>query len=131
MKEATNQVSLKEALKEMLEVYRLKAKLNQTKINAVWSKLMGSSINKYTREIKLRRNKLYITIESASLRQELSYGKDKIIKIINEELGENYIEEVSIRKALVYLLPIVVNLQIIKTWISAKRRATLFCPRMP
>ncbi|NRB51708.1 MAG: DUF721 domain-containing protein [Saprospiraceae bacterium] len=97
MKEATNQVSLKEALKEMLEVYRLKAKLNQTKINAVWSKLMGSSINKYTREIKLRRNKLYITIESASLRQELSYGKDKIIKIINEELGENYIEEVIIR----------------------------------
>lgn len=97
MKEATNQVSLKEALKEMLEVYRLKAKLNQTKINAVWSKLMGSSINKYTREIKLRRNKLYITIESASLRQELSYGKEKIIKIINEELGENYIEDVIIR----------------------------------
>ena len=97
MKEATNQVSLKEALKEMLEVYRLKAKLNQTKINAVWSKLMGSSINKYTREIKLRRNKLYITIESASLRQELSFGKEKIIKIINEELGENYIEEVIIR----------------------------------
>lgn len=97
MKEASNQVSLKDALKEMLEVYRLKAKLNQTKINAVWIKLMGTSINKYTREIKLRRNKLYITIESASLRQELSYGKEKIIKIINEELGEDYIEDVIIR----------------------------------
>ncbi len=97
MKEASNQVSLKDALKEMLEVYRLKAKLNQTKINAVWIKLMGTSINKYTREIKLRRNKLYITIESASLRQELSFGKEKIIKIINEELGENYIEDVIIR----------------------------------
>ena len=81
MKEASNQVSLKDALKEMLEVYRLKAKLNQTKINAVWIKLMGTSINKYTREIKLRRNKLYITIESASLRQELSYGKEKIITV--------------------------------------------------
>lgn len=97
MKEASNQVSLKDALKEMLEVYRLKAKLNQTKINAVWIKLMGTSINKYTREIKLRRNKLYITIESASLRQELSFGKEKIIRIINEELGENYIEDVIIR----------------------------------
>jgi hypothetical protein len=97
MKEASNQVSLKDALKEMLEVYRLKAKLNQTKINAVWIKLMGTSINKYTREIKLRRNKLYITIESASLRQELSYGKEKIIKIINDELGEDYIEDVIIR----------------------------------
>lgn len=97
MKEASNQVSLKDALKEMLEVYRLKAKLNQTKINAVWIKLMGTSINKYTREIKLRRNKLYITIESASLRQELSYGKEKIIRIINEELGEDYIEDVIIR----------------------------------
>lgn len=97
MKEASNQVSLKDALKEMLEVYRLKAKLNQTKINAVWAKLMGTAISRYTSEIKLRRNKLYITIDSASLRQELSFGKEKILKIINEELGENYIEEVIIR----------------------------------
>ena len=97
MKKAANQVSLKDALKEMLEVYRLKAKLNQTKINAVWGRLMGKSISRYTSDIKLRRNKLYVTIESASLRQELSFGKEKIIKIINEELGENYIEDVIIR----------------------------------
>jgi hypothetical protein len=31
------------------------------------------------------------------LRQELSYGKEKIQKILNEELGEEYITEVIIR----------------------------------
>ncbi|MEO1434926.1 MAG: hypothetical protein AAFV80_05275 [Bacteroidota bacterium] len=36
-------------------------------------------------------------LESAALRQELSYGRDKIKKVLNEELGEEYIKEVIIR----------------------------------
>ena len=43
------------------------------------------------------RKKLYITVDSAPLRQELSYGREKIKKVMNEELGEDYIEEVIIR----------------------------------
>lgn len=92
-----NELSLKEALRAMIEHYRLKGKLNQNRIQSLWEKLMGPSISGYTREIKLHRNKLFITIESAALRQELSYGKDKIKKILNEELGEDFIQDVIIR----------------------------------
>ena len=81
----------------MVETYRLKARLNQTKIQAIWESLMGQSIAKYTKDIKIRKNKLYLTIESAPLRQELSYGKEKIAKMINQELGEDFIKEVVIR----------------------------------
>ena len=58
---------------------------------------MGTVVNNYTTEIKLRRKKLYVSISSAPLRQELSYGKEKIIKMFNEELGGDYIEDVIIR----------------------------------
>ena len=92
-----NEMTLKEALQAMIDHYRLKGKLNQNRIKSLWAQLMGPSIAGYTKEIRLHRNKLYLTIESAPLRQELSYGKDKIRKMLNEELGEEYIEEVIIR----------------------------------
>ncbi len=92
-----NEFTLKEALRAMIDQYRLRGKLNQNRIQNLWEKLMGPSIAGYTREIRLANNKLYLTIESAALRQELSYGKDKIKKILNEELGEEYIREVIIR----------------------------------
>ncbi len=92
-----NELSLKEALKAMIDHYRLKGKLNQSRIRLLWEKLMGPTIAGYTSEIRLNHHKLYLTIESASLRQELSYGKEKIKKILNEELGEDYIQEVVIR----------------------------------
>ena len=93
----TNEQSLKKVLKEMVETYRLKARLNQTKIQKLWEKLMGRSIATYTTDIKLRKNKLYLTIESAPLKQELSFGKEKITKLLNDELGEDYIDDVIIR----------------------------------
>lgn len=93
----TNEQSLKDVLKNLVETYRLKSKLNQTRISTIWEKLMGKSISTYTKEIKVRKNKLYLTIESAPLRQELSFGKDKIRNMLNEELGEEYIHEVIIR----------------------------------
>ncbi len=92
-----NDQKFNEVLQEMVNRYRLKSKLHQTKINSLWGELMGPTISTYTRNISVRKKTLYITIDSASLKNELSLAKKKIIKIINEELGENYIEEVVIR----------------------------------
>ncbi len=92
-----NDQHLKDVLKEMVDTYKLRSKLNQTRIKSMWVELMGTSINRYTTDIRIRAKKLYVTIQSSSLKQELSMGRDKIRTIINEELGEDYIEEVIIR----------------------------------
>ena len=92
-----NDQKLNEILKEMMNSKKLKPKLQLEQIKNIWEKIMGPSIVRYTRNIALRRNKLYITIDSAPLKQELSYGKNKIIKLINEEMGEEVIEDVIIR----------------------------------
>lgn len=97
MDRGDNQVTLKEALKAMLEHYRLNGKLNQSRIRSKWEEMMGPSIASYTRGLKLANGKLYIIIDSAPLRQELSYGKDKIRERMNEALGEEAIQEVIIR----------------------------------
>lgn len=95
--EEARQTSLKEVLKDVVETYRLKNRLHQTKIQSAWHALMGSSISKHTTDLKIRKNKLFITIESAPLRQELSFGRDKIRRLLNQELGEEYLEDVIIR----------------------------------
>lgn len=92
-----NDKILKDVLREMLDQYKYKGKLYQANIRQFWRENMGTSINAYTKEIKLRGRKVYITIESAALRQELSYGREKLKNVFNRLLGEPYIEEVIIR----------------------------------
>lgn len=92
-----NDQQLKDVLKQLVDQYKLRSRLNQTKIKVLWLELMGPSINRYTTDIRIRGKKLFVTIESASLRQELSMGREKILKIVNEALGEAYLEAVVIR----------------------------------
>ncbi len=81
----------------MLEVYKLKGKLNQSRVKGLWQNLMGPAIAGHTTEIKVFRSKLYVSIDSAPLRQELYIGRKKILKMLNEELGEEFLKDVVIR----------------------------------
>lgn len=88
---------LKVVLQKMLDIYKLKGKLNQSRVKTLWNEMMGPSIRKHTTEVKVYREKLYVTLDSAALRQELSYGRDKILRNMNRELGETYLKDVIIR----------------------------------
>jgi Dna[CI] antecedent, DciA len=92
-----NDLTLQEAMKAMLQEYKLAPQFNETRVKMLWGRLMGKTISTYTSEISVRKNVLYLTILSASLKHELSFGKDKIKNLLNEELGEDFIKEVVIR----------------------------------
>jgi len=92
-----NEHSLKEVLKGMVDSMKWKEKLHETKIRQVWNTRMGTTINNYTKDIKLRKGKLFITLTSAPLKQELSYEKEKIQKMMNRELGGEYVISVIVR----------------------------------
>jgi hypothetical protein len=47
--------------------------------------------------VVLKGTTLYVSLTSAVLREELSYGKQKIIKMINEELHKEVIKDVILR----------------------------------
>ncbi|MCS6929610.1 MAG: DUF721 domain-containing protein [Saprospiraceae bacterium] len=92
-----NEMTLKEAIQAMLREYRLDGKLKELHARAVWDRLMGKKIETYTANVRVHQGVLYVTVLSAPLRQELSFARDKIRDLINEEMGENYIHEVVIR----------------------------------
>lgn len=76
---------------------RWKEPLNEAKVRQVWKEKMGTTINSYTKDINLRKGKLFITLTSASLKQELSYEREKIVEMMNGELGGKYVLDVIVR----------------------------------
>jgi len=94
---SANDAPLKEVLQQMIEVYKLRGKLNQSRIKTLWFDMMGAAIVNHTSDLKVYRKKLYVNIDAAALRQELFMGREKIRKMINKELGEDYLIEVIIR----------------------------------
>ncbi len=92
----SNDQPLSEVLQQMVHVFRLKPNLYKTKIENIWATMMGKTIAGYTRELRIQNNVLYVTIESSSLRSELHFGREKILKMLNEEIGEDFLKEVVI-----------------------------------
>ena len=85
---------LKNTIKDILKSYELEDKLLAVRLKACWEKLMGQSIMSHTKEIYIKNRKLFLKFDSAALRKELSYSKEKVVKMVNEELGDNIIDEI-------------------------------------
>ncbi|HIB36900.1 DUF721 domain-containing protein [Mesonia sp.] len=89
--------SISDVLKNFVDKNKLQKGLDRVNVKEVWQAQMGPAINKYTTSIKLNNDTLYIELSSSVLREELSYGKEKIIKMMNEELGKDLVKKLVLR----------------------------------
>lgn len=89
--------TLGDVIKDFIEANRLQKGLDKVSVKEAWHKVMGNAISNYTTAIKLEREVLYVQLSSSVLREELSYGKEKIIKLVNEELGKELIKKIILR----------------------------------
>jgi len=64
------------------------------RIQRIWSQIVGRHIAKRTSEIRLKNDTLFVRLNSAALRTELSFAKTKIIRNLNRQLGEDIIKEI-------------------------------------
>ncbi len=90
--ETTN---IKDAIFDLLDFYRLKAKFNETHILNSWDEILGESVAKRTKKLYIRQSKLFVEITSSPLRNELFLQKDKIIKLLNDSIGEEILEDIA------------------------------------
>ncbi|GAA4280910.1 DUF721 domain-containing protein [Gaetbulibacter aestuarii] len=90
-------LSLSDALKEFVETNKLEGGLNKVHVAEAWRELMGNGVNNYTTSVNLEHDTLYVKLSSSVLREELSYGKQKIINMLNEALGKPLIKKLILR----------------------------------
>lgn len=85
-----------EILKEFIKENNLTKGINKLSVEKIWPVLMGSGVANYTESVTLKNKTLVVKLRSSVLREELSYGKEKIVKMINEHLGENLIDQIKL-----------------------------------
>ncbi len=96
-KRLSNQSSISEVLQQFIQQNKLELGMDKIYVEQAWKSLMGNGVNSYTQEVILKGSTLYVKLTSAVLREELSYGKQKIISMLNEELRKEVVKEIVLR----------------------------------
>ena len=90
-------MTIKEAVERMLEVYKLRRKFDETALIAAWPELMGPAIANRTEKLYISNRKLYMTVESAVIKNEVLLMRSQIIGRMNEYVGQVVIEDIVVR----------------------------------
>lgn len=86
--------NLKSVLDEIIQKNALENGLDAARVHEIWSQTMGQNIQAYTKEVKLQNSTLIVRLTSSVLREEMTYGKDKIIELVNDSLQKEVVKDV-------------------------------------
>jgi hypothetical protein len=86
--------SIKDLIPQMLQKNKLQKGLNQMDVKEAWENVMGKGVMNYTESVYLKNNTIIVKLSSSTLREELNYGKEKIIIMLNEVLSNVIIKSI-------------------------------------
>lgn len=89
-----NDKSLKEAIAQMMNVYKLKRRFDETGIIAAWPEIVGKPVANRTKELFIKNKKLFLRVESSVVKNELMMIRSQIIDKINEGSEGKLVEEI-------------------------------------
>ena len=77
---------IKDLIPKMLRENKLQKGMDQITVKEAWLQVMGPGVANYTEDVSLKNEVLVVKLNSSALRQELEYGKDKILNMMRETL---------------------------------------------
>jgi len=89
--------TISEVLGELIDQKKIKIGITRVRVEQAWKTTMGASVSQYTRGVNFRGSTLFVNLNSAPLREELSYEKEKILRHLNEALGGEIISKLVLR----------------------------------
>lgn len=93
-KRHTESQPISSVLKELITGSKLEKGLSKVSVESTWHEVMGPPITKYTKSLRWAPPVLHVYLSSSVLREELHYGKDKIMALMNKELGQQLVESI-------------------------------------
>ena len=90
-------IKIDRLIKSYIKENNLEDGLENIEVNNLWHETMKNGVANYTTDLNLKNGTLYIKLKSSALREELSYGKEKIIKLLNEKLKKDLIKKIILR----------------------------------
>ena len=93
-KRENDSFSIQDLMQSFIKENNLSKGMQKLKVEETWTQMMGPGVATHTTSVRLQNKTLIIQLSSSVLREELSYGKEKIIRMMNEELGEEVISKI-------------------------------------
>ena len=84
-------------MRSFITDHHLQDGLDQVQASETWERVMGPGVAKYTRNVQLKDGTLHVYLDSSVLREELSLGASRIIRMMNEALGRDLVEQLRLQ----------------------------------
>lgn len=93
----SNLIKLGDAINQLLKQEKLDVKLSRFTVKNSWSEIVGEMVAKNTTDIFFSEKTVFITLNSAALKHELSFRKEDLVNSINRFCGYKLVEQIVIR----------------------------------
>ena len=87
-------IHIGQAINELLSSYHIKSKFDAANIVGSWERLVGKPIAKRTKKVFIKDKVLFVQIESASMKHDISLHKSHIVEIFQKEFGADVVREI-------------------------------------
>ena len=84
-------------LDKFVKANNLEKGLAEYRLVKSWSDLLGITVAKKTKSLRIRNRKLFVTLHSSVVRNELEMIKDTLIPRLNEAAGLNVIDDIILK----------------------------------
>ena len=88
---------LGDVIQSVIDRLGLRSRINEARIIETWATLAGPQINGVTNSVWMKGTKLFVKVRSSAWRQELHMRRREWRQRLNEELGEELVEEIVFR----------------------------------
>ena len=86
-----------EMIRKFFRQNGLESPLNEYRLVQAWKEVVGPAITKYTSNLYIKNQILYVHLTSSVLRQELMMGRDILVRNLNEKVGAQVIVNIIFR----------------------------------
>ncbi len=97
MAKKNNLIKLGDAINQLFKQAKLDVKISQFSVKNGWKDIVGEMISKSTTEIFFNEKTIFITLNSAALKHELTFRREELINSINKFCGYKLVDQIVIR----------------------------------
>lgn len=85
---------LGDVIRRYLRQEGLETPLNEYRLVDAWKDVVGPSITRYTTNLYIRRQVLYVHLSSSVVRQELRMAREMLVRNLNAQVGSQVIVDI-------------------------------------
>lgn len=93
----TDSETVQDVVYRFLREQGLEMPLNEYRIVRAWNAVIDKTISQYTTGLRIYNQVLFVTVASASVRNEIMMRRSALVKVLNDKVGAQVIRDIMVR----------------------------------